>query len=458
VSTLPAHFLLGVATAAYQIEGAITEDGRRPSIWDTFSHTPGRILNDDTGDSACDHYHRWRDDVALLRELGIGAYRFSIAWPRIVPEGTGALNAAGLDWYERLVDGLLEAGIQPWPTLYHWDLPQPLEDAGGWPERATADAFVGYVEAVTRRLGDRIGRWITLNEPWCSAFLGYASGEHAPGRHDARAALQASHTLLLAHGRAVEVLRATSPAAKVGISLNPSHVQAATNDAADLAAAVRFDGYLNRWFLDPLFGRGYPADMLAHYDGAFTPPPAADLEQIAAPIDFLGVNYYNPHLVRANRNEPLLGASTVRPTREAVTEMGWIVRPSGLRALLRRLATEYPVRSLYVTENGAAYTDPVPTDGRVADPERTRYVAEHLGAAADAIGDGVPLDGYFAWTLLDNFEWAWGYTRRFGLVHVDFATQQRTIKDSGHWYRQFIAEHRAAGQPAAPPGDAAQPM
>ena len=444
MTRLPAGFVLGVATAAYQIEGAVREEGRQASIWDTFSHTPGRVLNGDTGDIACDHYHRWQADVALMRELGVHAYRFSVAWPRILPDGGQSVNTAGLDWYDRLVDGLLAAGIQPWATLYHWDMPQPLEDAGGGPARATADAFVRLTEVVARRLGDRVQNWITLNEPWCSAFLGYLTGEHAPGRRDLRLALSASHTLLLAHGRAVEVLRATCPDARVGISLNPRDVQPASSDPADVAAAERFDGYLNRWFLDPIFGRGYPADMLEQYNGAFQPPSPADLETIAAPIDFLGVNYYNPHLVRANRSDPILGATTVRPSREAVTEMGWIVRPSSLRALLRRLAHDYPVRELVVTENGAAYADPGPRNGRVADPQRTRYLAEHLAAAAEAIADGVPLAGYFAWTLLDNFEWAWGFSRRFGLVHVDFASQRRTLKDSAHWYRRFIAETAGA--------------
>jgi beta-glucosidase len=433
----PSDFAWGVATAAYQIEGAANEDGRGQSIWDTFSHTPGSVLNGHTGDVACDHYHRWQEDVDLMRELGVTAYRFSIAWPRIFPHGTGIANAAGLDWYERLVDRLLDAGIQPWVTLYHWDLPQKLEDLGGWPVRATADAFVDYAEAVARRLGDRVRDWITLNEPWCSAFLGYHTGEHAPGRHDLGLALRASHTLLLAHGRAVQVLRAASPNSTIGITLNPTSVAPATGAEADAAAARRYDGFRNRWFLDPLYGRGYPADMLERYGDRFPRPTDDDLRTIAAPIDLLGVNYYEPHVVRFDAHDTFLQAATVDPGGTQVTQMGWIVQPAGLQDLLARLVKDYPVGRLAITENGAAYPDHT-LDGRVADPERTRYLAGHLEAAAASIEAGVPLRGYFAWSLLDNFEWSWGFTRRFGIVHVDFETQRRTMKDSGRWYRDFI--------------------
>ncbi|MCA1644475.1 MAG: beta-glucosidase [Chloroflexi bacterium] len=438
----PSNFVWGVATAAYQVDGAVNEDGRGRSIWDTFSHTPGKVLNGDTGDVACDHYHRWPEDLALLRDLGVGAYRFSIAWPRIIAAGSGAPNVAGLDWYERLVDALLELGIAPWVTLYHWDLPQPLEDAGGWPERSTADAFARYVEVVARRLGDRVHTWITLNEPWCSAFLGYHTGEHAPGRRDPRLALAAAHTLLLAHGRAVDVLRSTSPRARVGIVLNPSPVEPATDADADVAAAQRADGYHNRWLLDPLYGRGYPVDMLDHFAAHFAPPGDDDLRQIAAPTDFLGVNYYFPTVVRADASETFLGLRRVGRADEPVTQMDWIVRPSGLRQLLVRLQRDYPVRSLAVTENGAAYADTPAADGQVHDPERTRYLAGHVAAAGQAIGAGVPLTAYFAWSFLDNFEWAKGYSRRFGVVYVDFATQRRTVKDSGRWYRSLIARSR----------------
>jgi beta-glucosidase len=442
VSAFPANFVWGAATAAYQIEGAAQEDGRGTSIWDTFSHTPGKVRNGDTGDVACDHYHRWPEDIAILSELGVGAYRFSVAWPRIVPDGGQTPNAAGLDWYERLVDALLERGIEPWPTLYHWDLPQPLEDAGGWPERATADAFARYTEAIGRRLGDRVRTWITLNEPWCSAFLGYHTGEHAPGWRDARRALGASHTLLLAHGRAVEILRAVSPGSRVGITLNPTHVEAATEDEADAAAARRADGFHNRWFLDPLYGRGYPADMLELFSAHFAAPSAEDLATIAAPTDFLGVNFYRPTTVRADPADAFLGVRSVQRPDEAVTQMNWIVRPASLTELLRRLHRDYPVESIAVTENGAAYADPPAVDGQLHDPERTRYIAQHVDAVGEAISQGVPVTGYFVWSLLDNFEWAQGYYNRFGVVHVDFTTQERTLKDSGRWYRSLIESSR----------------
>ncbi len=438
----PAKFTWGVATASYQIEGAAQDDGRLPSIWDTFSHTPGKVLNGDTGDQACDHYHRWREDVGLLRELGVGAYRFSIAWPRILPTGRGRVNVAGLDWYERLVDALLEGGIEPWVTLYHWDLPQPLEDAGGWPERTTADAFAEFAEAIGRRLGDRVAAWSTLNEPWCSAFLGYQLGIHAPGKTDLGQGFRAAHTLLLAHARAVNVLRSVSPGARVGIVLNPSPVEPASNTDADVAAARLADAYFNRWFLDPLFGRGYPADLLAVLGATFQAPPEAELREIAAPIDFLGVNYYRPTIVRASGSNGALGFNSVQPADEPVTEMQWVVRPSGLRDLLLRIHRDYPVREMAITENGAAYPDPPPVGGRVHDPERTRYLAGHIAAVGEAITAGAPVTGYFVWSFLDNFEWAQGYLNRFGLVYVDYASQQRTLKDSGRWYQRLIASHR----------------
>ena len=438
----PSDFTWGASTSAYQVEGAAAADGRLPSIWDTFSHTPGAILNGDNGDAACDHYHRWREDVALLAQLGTGAYRFSVSWPRILPNGTGPVNAKGLDWYERLVDGLLECGIQPWLTLYHWDLPQPLEDAGGWPNRATADAFVRFAEVVARRLGDRIHTWMTLNEPWCSAFLGYQLGMHAPGRRDDALALRAAHTLLLAHGRATQALRGIVTGARVGIVLNPTPVQPATPSEADAAAARRADGYFNRWFLDPLFGRGYPADMLEAVAPLFTPPSDSDLRSIGTHIDVLGINYYRPTVARAKPGA-YLGFEEAPPDAEPVTAMDWVVRPEGLRELLVRINHDYPVPPMAITENGAAYTDAAPTDGQLHDPERIRYLAGHVDAVAQAISAGVPVTGYFVWSFLDNFEWAWGYGSRFGLVHVDYATQQRTIKDSGRWYQRLIAQQTA---------------
>jgi beta-glucosidase len=434
----PDDFVWGAATAAYQIEGAANEDGRGESIWDRFSHTPGKTVNGDTGDVACDHYHRWRDDIQLMRELGLQAYRFSVAWPRVLPEGRGRINEAGLTFYDRLVDGLLEAGITPWVTLYHWDLPQVLQDAGGWPNRATADAFAEYTDVVTRRLGDRVKHWITLNEPWCSSFLSYHIGEHAPGHKDFDEALAAVHTLLFAHGKSAPIIRSNSSGAQVGITLNLSQVYPASDSAADHAAARRYDGYFNRWFLDPLYGRGYPQDMLELYGDRVPQTEAADFDMIAAPTDFLGLNY-TPTFIQDAPDAPVLRTASVRREGE-YTAMDWLVYPQGLYDQLLRVPRDYPVNALYITENGAAYADQPPgDDGRVHDPERTNYYRQHLQAAHRAIVDGSPLKGYFAWSLMDNFEWAWGYTRRFGITYVDYATQQRTIKDSGRWYKEVIA-------------------
>ncbi len=437
----PDDFTWGVATASYQIEGAAHEDGRGESIWDRFSYTPGKVVNGDTGDVACDHYHRWREDIALIRELGAQAYRFSIAWPRIIPGGRGETNEKGLAFYDRLVDGLLESGITPWVTLYHWDLPQVLEDQGGWPNRATGEAFAEYVDVVTRRLGDRVKHWITLNEPWCSAFLGYAVGEHAPGRKEFPVWLEALHTLYLGHGRAVESVRRNSPGAQVGITLNLSQAYPASDSQADRDAAERYDGFFNRWFLDPLYGRTYPEDMLELYGDMAPKMEPADFDIMAAKTDFLGLNYYNPAFIADDPGAPGLRTRSVEPEGE-YTQMGWLVYPGGLRDLLLRVSHDYPTGPLYITENGAAYPDPAPVDGRVHDPERTRYYAEHLRACRRAIGDGVPLKGYFAWSLMDNFEWAFGYTRRFGITYVDYDTQVRTIKDSGRYLGKVMRANR----------------
>ncbi|HEY7062203.1 MAG TPA: GH1 family beta-glucosidase [Chloroflexota bacterium] len=438
---LPEGFVWGAATAAYQIEGAAREDGRGESIWDRFSHTPGKTANGDTGDVACDHYHRWAQDVQLMRDLGLRAYRFSVAWPRVLPAGRGAINEAGLAFYERLVDALLAAGITPWITLYHWDLPQPLEDAGGWPNRSTAAAFTAYADGVTRRLGDRVRHWITLNEPWCSAVLGYYTGDHAPGRTDQCAALAATHTLLLAHGEAVAVIRANSPGARVGITLNLTPTYAADPSPGASDAARRYDGHFNRWFLDPLYVRGYPEDMLAVYGDAAPRAGASDFATIAAPTDFLGVNYYTSAFIRDAPASPPLRVAHARLPDGEYTAMDWLVYPRGLADLLDRLARDYPVGRLYITENGAAYADPPPVGGRVADAHRTRYLHQHLAVAAEA-ARRVPLNGYFLWSLMDNFEWGHGYTKRFGITYVDYATQRRIVKDSGHWYRQVIAQNR----------------
>ena len=443
----PSGFLWGTATASYQIEGGVDEGGRGESIWDRFAHTPGRILNDDTGDVAADHYHRYREDVALMGELGLNAYRFSIAWPRLQPDGSGPLSADGLGFYERLVDELLGAGIRPWVTLYHWDLPQALEDAGGWPIRDTALRFADYAVAVHERLADRVADWTTLNEPWCSAFLGYASGHHAPGRTEPAASIAAVHHLLLGHGMAVAAMRSARPEQRYGITLNLYPVTTVSDDADDRDAARRVDGLSNRLFLDPVLRGQYPDDMRDDLEPIAGSEFIAngDAESIAAPIDFLGVNYYSRHVVRAARadrtsdgarHEPAwVGANDVEKldTGKPKTRMGWEIDATGLYDVLRRVTDEYDAPPLYVTENGAAFVDEVTSDGEVHDPDRVAYLDAHFRAAKQAIDDGVDLRGYFVWTLIDNFEWSWGFDRRFGVVHVDFATQRRTIKDSGRW-------------------------
>jgi beta-glucosidase len=442
-AAFPGAFVWGAATAAYQIEGAVAEDGRGPSIWDAFSATTGRVRGGDTGDLACDHYHRYAEDVDLISGLGLGAYRFSLGWPRICPDGDGRVNPAGLDFYDRLVDALLERGVTPWTTLYHWDLPLALEERGGWPARDTADRFVELTAAAHARLGDRVHHWMTLNEPWCSAFLGYGSGLHAPGRTDPAAAVAAAHHLLLAHGRAVEVLR-QDPLAKVGISVNLYPVTPLDGRPGNLDAARRIDGLQNRWFLDPLLRGTYPEDVVT--DLGIGPTPAwlhdGDLDLISQPLDFLGINYYTRHVVRSGAFPGSAGVEFVPPSGQT-TANGWGVDPEGLVEVLRRVARDYEEIPLVVTENGSAWTDAA-TGGVVDDVERTAYLASHLDACAQVLVDGVPLLGYFAWSLLDNFEWAEGYAVRFGLVHVDYATQVRTIKASGHWYARFIAQHGAS--------------
>ncbi|GAA2086165.1 GH1 family beta-glucosidase [Streptomyces albiaxialis] len=449
LAALPADFVWGAATAAYQIEGAAAEDGRSPSIWDTFSHTPGKVAGGDTGDVACDHYHRWPEDLALLGELGLDAYRFSIAWPRVVPDGDGTVNERGLAFYDRLTDALLEAGITPFPTLYHWDLPQALQDRGGWPARETAEHFAAYAAAVADRLGDRIQNWATLNEPLCSAWIGHYEGTMAPGLTDMAAAVRASFHLHLGHGLATQAIRAAVPDARVGIVNNLTHCDPATDSEADRAAAYRSDGHNNRWWMDPLHGRGYPQDMVELY-GTEPPARAGDLETIAAPLDWLGLNYYFRSVTADDPSGPLPHARPIDlPAGTPVTGMGWEVHAEGLTKTLRRITEEYGARCLYVTENGSAYPDVVGPDGQIHDPERTRYLDEHLAACARAVRAGVPLAGYFAWSLLDNFEWAYGYAQRFGLVHVDYGTQRRTIKTSGHHYADVVRGHRARRSRAA---------
>jgi beta-glucosidase len=434
----PTDFVWGTATAAYQIEGAAHEDGRGASIWDTFCATPGKVRNGDDGSTACDFYHRYPEDIGLMRELGLDAFRFSIAWPRVVPDGRGAVNAAGLDFYDRLVDELLAEEIEPYVTLYHWDLPQALQDEGGWPARSTAEAFAEYAGAVVGRLGDRVRNWMTHNEPWVVAWLGYGEGRHAPGHHSNEEAVAAAHHLLLSHGWATELIRRDAPGAQAGIALNLTHSYPASPTEADRDAARVADGHLNRWFLDPIFRGSYPEDMLDR----FAPPVRdGDLEAIAAPLDFLGVNYYFRAVVEADSNG---GMQLVRPATGSFTAMDWEVYPEALTRLLTRVAEEYRPPAIYITENGAAYDDYRSHDGEIYDSERQSYLDSHLTATARAIELGAPVKGYFLWSLLDNVEWALGYSKRFGIVYVDYPTLERIPKASFSWYRDFIAQQREA--------------
>jgi beta-glucosidase len=441
----PPTLRFGAATASYQIEGAVSEDGRGESIWDVFCRVPGAVANGDTGDVACDHYHRWESDLDLMAAMGIETYRFSIAWPRVQPEGRGPVNRAGIGFYQRLVEGLLARGIEPIATLYHWDLPQALQAGGGWASRETAHRFADFADLVAAELGDRVGQWITHNEPWVVAFLGHAHGTKAPGVRHWPTALRASHHLLVSHGLALQALRARLDApAQVGIALNVAPVHPAGPGDEDRGAAQRMDGYLNRWFLDPLLRGRYPADMLELYEGLYGPADSVhtgDLALIHQPIDFLGVNYYNPQRVAAAPAElplQLRHAAGVRPT----TAMGWEIDPDGLHELLLRLRRDYGPLPVYITENGAAFTDPPANGGPVEDPERTAYLRGHLAAIARAIADGADVRRYCVWSLLDNFEWEEGYTQRFGIIHVDYETQRRVPKRSALWYRDFIARAR----------------
>ncbi|MFI2612673.1 GH1 family beta-glucosidase [Kitasatospora sp. NPDC018619] len=460
-SAFPAGFLWGAATAAYQIEGAVDVGGRTPSIWDTFSRTPGRTAGGDTGDRATEHYDRYRQDVRLMSELGLGAYRFSVSWPRVQPTGRGPAAGPGLDFYRRLVDELLEHGIQPAVTLYHWDLPQELEDLGGWPARDTAERFADYAALVAQALGDRVGLWTTLNEPWCSAFLGYGSGVHAPGRADWTDALRAAHHLNLGHGLAVEALRTALPRdARITVSLNLHEVRPLTGSAADREAARRIDAVGNRVFTGPMLDGGYPDDLLADTEHLVDWPALVhdgDLSVIGRPIDLLGVNYYSPTVVSAlpegadpgaaseaghgeGAQSPFAGCADVlfhRPPGPR-TGMGWPIDPSGLSDLLLRLHREHPGLPLIVTENGASFEDRPTPQGAVHDPLRIDYLHGHLAAVRRAIAAGADVRGYFLWSLMDNFEWAYGYAKRFGLYYVDYATQARTAKDSARWYAEVI--------------------
>jgi len=431
VTVFPKNFIWGAATAAYQIEGAWQQDGRGESIWDRFSHTAGRVLNDDTGDVACDHYQRYREDVALMKQLNLQAYRFSIAWPRILPAGTGEVNLKGLDFYDRLVDSLLEAGITPYATLYHWDLPQALQDKGGWGNRDIVNQFADYTSIVVKHLGDRVQNWMTLNEPWVAAFLGHRSGEHAPGLRDEKLALQVSHHLLTAHGAAVDVVRAQAPGAKVGIVLSLSNIESANGTPEEMAEAEVAWQADAAWFLDPLFKGRYPATTWAKYGALAPETQPGDLELISRPTDFVGINYYFRVLIGANGRVP--GSE--------YTDMGWEVHAPGFERVLLRLNKDYELPPILITENGAAFQDEVGIDGRIHDARRINYLQTHLNAVARAIAQGVNIQGYFVWSLLDNFEWAYGYSKRFGIIHVDYASQRRTPKDSALWYAQSVTQN-----------------
>lgn len=436
----PKQFLWGAATASYQIEGAVQADGRGESIWDRFSHTPGKTVNGDTGDVACDHYHRYKEDVRLMAELGLQSYRFSVAWPRIFPTGAGAPNPKGIDFYKRLVDELHRYKIKPALTLYHWDLPQALEEKGGWTNRETAYRFAEYADYLFRALGDQVPLWITHNEPWCAAFLGYAMGVHAPGAQDWAKAVQASHHLLLSHGLAVQAFRAAAPkAAQVGITLNLAPAYPGGERPEDLAAARLLDGFQNRWWLDPLFKGQYPADLIEYFSqfGALDYIQPDDLALIQQPIDLLGINYYQWIHVKGNPDSPYFRAEGM-PIQNPVTAMGWEVVPESLYDLLVRIKRDYGDLPLYITENGAAYPDAVNEAGEVVDPERIEFLRAHFAAAERATADGVNLAGFYVWSLLDNFEWAFGYEKRFGIVYVDYESQQRIPKGSATWYSQVI--------------------
>jgi beta-glucosidase len=431
-------FLWGCATSSYQIEGAAREDGRVESIWDRFTATPGKVRDGANGDVACDHYHRWPEDFNIGQDMGLNAYRFSIAWPRIFAEVGGKANSKGLDFYSRLVDGMLERGMQPWATLYHWDLPQYLQDLGGWNSRSTVDAYLEFADAMSRRLGDRVQNWITHNEPWCTAMIGNYEGLHAPGLTDFKTALQVCHHVLLSHGKAVPLIRANVPDARVGISLSLHPVSPASDSDDDKAATARHDGLRYHWFLDPLYGRGYPSATLSAVGDAAPVVIPGDMEAIAVATDFLGVNYYFPETIENAPGHGPLDTRVLAPDGLETTALGWEVAPQGLVDLLTRIERDCQPGDIYVTENGSCYDDVTSADGEIDDADRRHYLIRHLAALKEAIASGVNVKGYFAWSLVDNFEWAEGYLRRFGLVSIDYATQKRRLKSSGKWYRSFL--------------------
>lgn len=440
--SFPDDFIWGVATASYQIEGAWNVDGRGESIWDRFSHTPGKTKNGDTGDQACDHYHRWREDIELMTALNVGAYRFSVAWPRIYPQGRGAINHAGLDFYDRLVDGLLEAKIAPFVTLYHWDLPQALEDRGGWVSRDTVDAYVEYARTMFERLGDRVDNWITFNEPFCTAYLGYGLGVHAPGRCDYKAAVQVTHHLNVAHGLAVQACREIIPEARIGTTLNVSLHQPADTSEAAAAAADLFNDAYTYWFLDPLFLGRYPDSILRRLEAKnwmFKAQPD-DFQIMQAQMDFLGVNYYNHAYITPTGADPLTGTGVLTVPHLPMTDMDWIVVPEGLFEILETIRGRYRSIPIYITENGCADSAPPDDKQFVRDDFRTLYLREHLIRLNLAMKNNVDVRGYFQWTLYDNFEWSEGYTKRFGIVRTVPGTLDRVVKKSGLWYSTVMRD------------------
>lgn len=437
-------FVWGAATASYQIEGGGLDYGRGECIWYRFSHTPGNVANGDTGDVACDHIHRYAEDIQLMQALGIDAYRFSISWPRILPEGTGAHNAQGLDFYDRLLDGLLAANITPYITLYHWDLPQALQDHGGWENPASLDWFAEYTDVVTKRYGDRVQHWTTFNEPFVVAMVGHLQGRHAPGKQDPAAAFTVAHHVLLAHARSMSIIRSNVAQAQAGIVLSQVHMMPHTNSEADRRATRRATAFHNDWYLGPLFWGTYPADLVAYLEpkGTFARINLDDIAQAQVPLDFLGVNYYTRNLI-THQDDGLLDIGEAKNPDAEYTAMDWEVYPAGLLHQLLYLHNTYRPTSILITENGCAFPDPAPENGSVQDPRRVNYYTVHLDAVSQARELGVPVDGYFAWSLLDNFEWALGYEKRFGIYHVNFDTLERTPKASAHYYRDRIARERA---------------
>jgi beta-glucosidase len=444
----PEDFIWGAATASYQVEGAWDKHGKGESTWDRFTHTQGNIKNNDTGDIADDHYRLWKKDIVLMKRIGLKSYRFSISWPRVIPAGRGKVNQKGVDFYSKLVDGLLDAGITPFVTLYHWDLPQALEDDGGWAVRSTTEAFTDYANVVSRALGDRVKNWITHNEPSVVAWLGYETGIHAPGVKEYPKAMRAAHHLLLSHGMAIPVIRRNSQESEVGITLNVVWKVPASKSVMDMDGARQEDGKWFRWFADPIYGRGYPVDMVEYFTKLNALPSgldfvqASDMTTIASPTDFIGLNYYNRsvHRVNVSDNEPQLVFPKPK-TSENWTEMDWEVYPEGLTAVLGRVYFNYQPFKIYVTENGASYSTGPDEKGSVPDELRTKYLRTHFAAMHRAIQAGVPLAGYFAWSLLDNFEWSFGYSQRFGIIWVDYETQKRTLKDSAKWYKGVIRKN-----------------